>query len=206
MKLVVLAAAAMAGAPAFAQEFPAPEPGAVATPEAPKKLYVSAGVAGLRIDEDPFFFNPGWGSFQGRLGYHVTPNIAVEGEMNIAFNPYTFDDDDETYDDPDAADLNSSFAAYLVPKLPVSPTMNIYGRLGYLWAEYEYGSGPLTGLVPTGWGPGIGGGIEFDFSSNMAFYFDYTWFSLSNEDELGGVVDEYDASGSSLGAGLTIRF
>ncbi len=204
MKLILMAAAALAGAPAFAQVTPPPsEP--VAAPPAPKKLYISAGIAGLRIDEDPYFFNPGWGAFQGRLGYHITPNVAVEGEVNIAFNPYTFDDDGENYDDPDAPDLNSSFAAYVVPKLPIGNTINLYGRVGYMWSEYEYGSGPAIGIVTTSTGPGFGGGLEVDFSENMAGYFDLTWFSLTNEDEGGVVIGEYDASGLSLGLGVTFR-
>jgi hypothetical protein len=206
VKTVLLAVAALAGAPAFAQVNP-PGPPAPPAPAGPRVnpdsgFYLGVGVGGLRIDEEPFEFNPGWGSFSGRAGYTFNPYFKVEAEALIAFNPYTFDDDGENYDDPDAPDLSTAFAAYVVPRLPVSSTMAVYGRIGYLSAEYEYDNGITT----TSSGPGFGGGLDVAIGRTTSLYFDYTWFNLSNTDELGGVSADYDASGSLLSFGLVNRF
>jgi opacity protein-like surface antigen len=208
VKSICLAAAALAGLPAFAQENPAPAPqpdSADAAQSNEQGFYLSAGLGGLRIDEDPFVLNPGWGSFQIRGGYSFNQYIAIEGETLVSFNPYTFDDEGENYDDSDAADLKSAFAVYAVPRIPVSSTIDLYGRVGYLWTEYDYGSGPLSGLTTTSSGPGFGGGVDVEFGSKWSVYLDYTWFDLSNEDEFGGVTDSYDASGSLLSVGFTFR-
>jgi opacity protein-like surface antigen len=165
-------------------------------------FYLGVGLGGLRIDEDPYEFNPGWGSFSGRAGYTFNPYFKVEAEALIAFNPYTFDDDGENYDDPDAPDLSTAFAGYIIPRLPVSPTLGIYGRLGYLTAEYEYDNGITTESS----GTGIGAGVDFAVGRTMSLYMDYTWFNLSNTDSLGGATFDYDASGSLLSIGVMNRF
>jgi hypothetical protein len=212
LKTLFFAVASLAGLPAFAQQPPppAPYPGAPQQPGAPVRsdngLYISAGLGGLRIDEEPFDFNPGWGSVQGRVGYAFNKYFAFEGEAMIAFNPYTFDDDGENYDDPDAPDLNRAFGLYVVPSIPVSSTIKLYGRAGYLWCEYEYNSGVLNGVVTTSEGPGFGAGIDLSMGQSWSLYFDYTYYALSNTDEIGNLSDSYDADGSLLSIGVTKRF
>ena len=213
MKLVLLAAAALVGAPAFAQAGPPGPPPAAPATNGPKVnpdsgFYLGVGIGGLRIDEDPFEFNPGWGSISGRAGYTFNPYLKVEAEALIAFNPYTFDDDGENYDDPDAADLSTAFAAYIVPRLPINDRIGIYGRIGYLSAEYEYDSGLNAGWSTESAGAGIGIGADFAIGRTTSFYFDYTWFSLTNTDtdDLGNTSPDYDASGSLLSLGIVNRF
>jgi hypothetical protein len=205
LKTILLAAASLAGLPAFAQQ-PPPPPQVAPPPRGDSGVYIGVGIGGLRIDEKPFDFNPGWGSVQGRLGYAFNKYIAVEGEAMLAFNPYTFDDDGENYDDPDAPDLNSAFGIYAVPSMPIGPNLKLYGRAGYLWTEYEYNSGALNGLVTTSEGPGFGAGLDLSFGDSWSLYFDYTWYGLSNTDDLAGATIDYDADGSLLSIGVTKKF
>jgi outer membrane protein with beta-barrel domain len=202
VKTVILAAAALAGAPAFAQAGPPAPPAPYAPPvKSDAGIYGSVGIEGIAIDEDPFFVNPGWTTLQVRAGYAFNRYISVEGQASFGLQTYAFDDDGERYD-ADDPDLNPSFGAFVVPHLPIGNQASLYLRAGYVSMEYEYDNGVTT----TSEGPAFGVGADFKLGRSLSLYVDLTYLELSNTDEAGGLSADYDATGAAFSLGISNRF
>ena len=79
----------------------------------------------------------------GRLGYRFHPNFAVEGEATLG----TSDDDN--------AELDNAYGVYGVGILPVTPNIDLFGRVGYQQLSVD-GTGPVADIDEDGIGYGAG--------------------------------------------------
>lgn len=156
MKTLLIAASAAAlalAAPALAQA---------------QSVYGNIGYA--NIDVDPVNL----GAIQGRLGVDVTPNFAIEGEA--AFG--VAGDDILGID----VDLSHSFGIFLVGKVPVSETVDIFARAGFSTAEVDVGG--TTGSED---GAAYGVGAQVFFSENDGVRFDYTRYDYGGDADVWAV-------------------
>jgi hypothetical protein len=76
----------------------------------------------------------------GRLGYRMNQNFAIEGEASTGLN----DDDVE---------LNHNAGIYAMGILPVSPSFDLHGRVGFQTSEIDT---PLGDFDDDGVGYGVG--------------------------------------------------
>lgn len=142
-KMLVAAAAAGAlfGLPALAH--------------AEAQVYGTVGYANL--DVDPVNL----GAIQGRLGVQFNPYIAVEGEAAFGIQ------DDEIAGV--SVELKHEIAAFLVGKVPVSESVNLFARVGYSSNEIEVAGAGVSG---DGFAYGVGG--EAFFTANDGVRLDWT--------------------------------
>lgn len=164
MKKIALAAATVAIA-AFAS--PAAAQGA------PGSWYAGAGYTHYDFE------NAEVGGVTGRLGYRMNQNFAVEGEGTIG----TRDDDN--------AELNGAYGVYGVGILPVSPSVDLFGRVGYQQVEVD-GVGPVADIDEDG--VGYGAGASFRVSDRFGIRGEYTRLDTGEESDadtfsIGGVVN-----------------
>lgn len=84
------------------------------------------------------------GNVVGRLGYNISQYFAVEGEASVG-----------VLEDNDDFKLDYKIAGFGKVKAPIGEQFEIFGRLGYYYAEAEGGDGD-----DIAWG----GGVEYFFS------------------------------------------
>lgn len=150
MRKFVLAAAlatAAVAAPAFAQEGP----------------YASAGYT--HFDGD----NVDVGGVTGRLGYRFHPNFAIEGEATIGTNS----DDVTVGGVPVNVELDHAYGIYGVGILPVSPSVDLFARLGYANVKATGTSGPFSARLDEN-GVGYGVGAEWRWNQRWGLRGEYT--------------------------------
>jgi outer membrane immunogenic protein len=128
MKLA-FAAATMLAAPAF-----------MTAQAQTSGVYVSGGYS--QIDGDG---GADLGAITGRVGVDLTPNFAVEGEASVGVKGDS------------GTDLDSEFGAFVVGKLPISPSFDLFARVGASRIETSpggdedglaYGAGGTFNLTP----------------------------------------------------------
>jgi outer membrane immunogenic protein len=100
---------------------------------APTGVYGSLGYAHQDYD------GPDTGTVQGRLGYRINKNLAVEGELGGGINS----DTDRNGNLTSKYKLTREGAVYGVGLLPVSPNTDVYARVGYgasqIKSQYDLG-------------------------------------------------------------------
>ena len=128
-----MTAAAAGAAPAFAQE---------------QGGYAGVGYTHFDGDADISV-----GAISGRLGYKFTPNFAVEGEVGFGVK------DDNV--GPIEVSLDNYVGAFGVGFLPLTPQLELFGRIGYAQATIE---GSLAGITvdsdADGFAYGLGGQVS----------------------------------------------
>lgn len=150
MKILISAAAAamaLASAPALAH--------------AETTVYGSIGYA--NIDVDPVTL----GAIQGRLGGQINEHFAVEGEFSIGVA-----DDDVL---GTSVELNKEFGLFAVGILPVSDTVSLNARVGWVDAELNIG-----GTTDSSDGTAYGVGAQVNFSPRDGIRLDYTRYELDS--------------------------
>ena len=130
MKLkLAFAAASMLVAPAF-----------MSAQAQTSGVYVSGGYTQLNGDGGADL-----GAVTGRVGVNITPNIAIEGEGSFGVKGDS------------GTDLDSEFGAFVVAKLPLSPSFDLFARVGASRIETSpggsqdgvaYGAGGTFNLTP----------------------------------------------------------
>jgi outer membrane immunogenic protein len=114
--LAILAATAFASAPSFAQTIAKSSP-------IPANTYVNGGYNNIQSGR----INTG--VYQGRVGYAINPNFAVEGEGSLGGGSDTLS----------GVNLRTrgTLGAFGVATAPVSERFSVIGRAGYVqtWAE-----------------------------------------------------------------------
>ncbi|MDX2232878.1 MAG: porin family protein [Hyphomonadaceae bacterium] len=105
------------------------------------------------------------GGVGGRLGYRFHPNFAVEGEAAFGVK-----DDDIG---PVTVELDHQVGVYGVGILPVTPQLDLFGRVG--WAKVE-ASASVPGLSVDGEEDGVafGGGAQYMLTDKVGIRGDYT--------------------------------
>jgi len=130
MKLkLALAAASMLVAPAF-----------MTAQAQTSGVYVSGGYS--QIDGDG---GADLGAVTARVGVNLTPNFAIEGEGSVGVKGDS------------GTDLDSELGAFVVGKLPISPSFDVFARVGASRIETSpggdesgiaYGAGGTFNLTP----------------------------------------------------------
>ncbi len=130
MKLkLALAAASMLVAPAF-----------MTAQAQTSGVYVSGGYT--QFDGDG---GADLGAITGRVGVDLTPNFAIEGEGSFGVKGDS------------GTDLDSEIGAFVVAKLPLSPSFDVFARAGASRIEtspggsedgFAYGAGGTFNLTP----------------------------------------------------------
>ncbi len=135
--------------------------------------YSQADVDGLKL-----------GAITGRLGARFGQYVGVEGEAGFGV------DDDRLAAAtvggmPFDVELKSTFAAYAVGYLPVSPNADLYARLGYGTSRIRGSVGGTSGISITdgdeSWNYGVGGQYFFDGKNGVRA--DYTRHEFSRGDD-----------------------
>jgi hypothetical protein len=152
-------AAVLTAVPAIASAQPE-----VATPQG---AYGSLGYAQHDYD------GPDVGTVQGRVGYRVNNNLAVEGEVGAGLNR----DKDSNGALDSKYKLTREGAVYGVGLVPVSPKTDVFARVGYGAAEVK-GQYDLAGVTGSdrdtirSWRFGAGAQHYFDGANGLRV--DYT--------------------------------
>ena len=102
LKLALVAAASMLVAPAF-----------MSAQAQTSGVYVSGGYTQFNGDGGADL-----GAITGRVGYNFTPYVAIEGEGSFGVKGDS------------GTDLDSELGAYVVAKLPLSPSFDVFARVG----------------------------------------------------------------------------
>ncbi|CAN5238011.1 hypothetical protein BH10PSE3_BH10PSE3_34380 [soil metagenome] len=116
MSAAALAALSVAAVPALSQA-------QTTSPE----IYGTLGYAGSRAD------GADTGAVQGRLGAKLTPHFGVEGELSGGVK----DDNIDTNGVRSNIEQTHSAAAYAVGFLPVTPNIDLIGRVGYGNSQFK---------------------------------------------------------------------
>lgn len=120
MKLqIALAAASMLIAPAFM----------TANAQQSSGVYISGGYTHFDGDGGAEL-----GGITGRVGVNLSPNFAIEGEASFGVK------------DDGGTELDNEFGAFVVGKLPISPSFDIFARVGVARIETSPG-GDEDGLA-----------------------------------------------------------
>jgi hypothetical protein len=153
MKLkIALAAASMLVAPAFM------------TANAQSGVYVSGGYTHFDGDGGAEL-----GGITGRVGVNLTPNFAIEGEGTFGVS------------DDSGTELDSELGAFVVGKLPINPSFDVFGRVGVARIETSPG-GDEDGLA-------YGAGAQWNLTSQDGIRGDWT-----RHDYDAGDVDAFSLS------------
>ena len=155
MKLkIALAAASMLIAPAFM----------TANAQQSSGVYVSGGYT--QFDGDG---GAELGGITGRVGVNLTPNFAIEGEGTFGVT------------DDSGTELDSELGAFVVGKLPINPSFDVFGRVGVARIETSPG-GDEDGLA-------YGAGATWNLTSQDGIRGDWT-----RHDYDAGDVDAFSLS------------
>lgn len=149
--LAILAATAFASAPSFAQTVPLLS-----------NTYINGGYNHLQSG------SINTGTVQGRVGYKLTPNFAVEGEAGIGSNN----------DRINGVDVRTrgTLGAFAVASAPVAERFALIGRAGYVqtWAEAK-AAGIKTEADEGSFAVGVGGQYMIDEANGIRA--DYTRYT-----------------------------
>jgi outer membrane immunogenic protein len=117
------------------------------------------------------------GAIQGRLGAKLTPHFGVEGEVAGGV------DGDKVYA-PGAAkvDMEHQVAGYAVGYLPVTPNLDILGRVGYGTTKFKTNNPAATEFNGSrdSWNYGVGAEYKFDDKNGLRA--DYTKSEYTKSD------------------------
>lgn len=94
------------------------------------------------------------GAITGRVGVNFSPNFAIEGEASVGVT------------DDSGTELDSELGAFVVGKLPINPSFDIFGRVGATRIETSPG-GSEDGLA-------YGAGAQWNLTSQDGIRGDWT--------------------------------
>jgi hypothetical protein len=116
------------------------------------------------------------GGVTGRLGYRFTPNLSAEGEYSTGVSDDQF------------GKLNDAWGIYGVGAIPVTTSLDVFGRVGYQQIHID-GRGGATDS--DGEGLGYGAGVQWHASPTLGVRGEYTRLSDADADtwSLAGVMN-----------------
>jgi len=118
------------------------------------------------------------GAIQGRLGAKFTPNFGVEGEIAGGV------DSDKVYTPggPANVKMEHQVAGYAVGYLPVTPNLDILGRVGYGTTKFKTNNPAATEFDGSrdSWNYGVG--AEYKFDDKNGIRADYTKSEYTKSD------------------------
>jgi hypothetical protein len=125
------------------------------------QVYGNVGYASVAVDEADVTV----GLIQGRLGVQMNPYFAVEAEAGFGIS----DDSVAGVD----VEMKYEIGAYVVGKVPVSESFDIFARVGYVSYEVEASAGGFT-AAGTGSDAAYGVGVQGFFTANDGVRADWT--------------------------------
>jgi opacity protein-like surface antigen len=169
-------------------------------------FYVSGGASYLEFEGDNGVDAEVTG-LTGRLGMQFNSWLSLEGDATFGFEEGDFDfqGDEEEFNLDDNSDgdvtdiinapgefgLDYMLGAYVKASLPVSDVFDLYGRVGYAYAEVDSnittpGGSTLT-LGDAESGASVGAGAALNFTDRQSVRLDYTFtdFDLAEANALG---------------------
>lgn len=176
-------------------------------------LYIQGGYSWLNFEANDTDYSVDTDAIVARVGIQLSPMIAIEGELagGIDNGDFDFDssEDDIDFDDNNdgdftdiiniSGDLGLDFmaSAYARAIFPISDRFEVFGRVGYAYAEVDANAITPGGQTITiaedaedGWTAGAG--IAYDLTENLELRADYTWYGF----------DEVDVTGATVGLGF----
>jgi outer membrane immunogenic protein len=157
--LAILAATAFASAPSFAQTT------SPATSPILSNTYVNGGYNNIQSGR------VNTGVYQGRVGYAINPNFAVEGEGSLGGRS----------DRVNGVNLRTrgTLGAFAVATAPVADRFSVIGRAGYVqtWAEAK-ALGVKTQADDGSFAVGVGGQYMLDEANGIRA--DYTRYTKND--------------------------
>ena len=175
--------------------------------------YISAGYNSLDFDEK-VGGDADVHALTARAGWQFSRFFAAEGDITFGIDDGEFDfegsEDDLDFDDnnddlfddviagPGDLGLDYLIGGYGRVILPVADKFDLFGRVGYAFAEIDSTVQTLGGneLVFGGSDDGLafGAGAAYDFNENVSLRADYTHYDFS------------DANAESFGLNLEVKF
>lgn len=176
--------------------------------------YVSAGYNYLDFDDD-IGGAGGVSALTGRGGWRFGPYFSLEGDISFGIDGDDFDfsgsEDDLDFDDnidgdfddvlagPGELGLDYLIGGYARASWPVSDQFEVFGRVGYAFAEVDKkiltGFGNEVEFGGSDDGIAFGGGAAYHLSDNVSVRADYTHYDF-----------EDGANAESLGISLQLAF
>lgn len=123
------------------------------------EYYGSLGYSNISVDTTP---SVDLGAVTGRVGWNspTTPWLGVEGEVSVGVKDETF-----AGPPPVTLELKHLVAGYVVARVPVGETFEVFARAGYGTIKIEASSGGL-GAAASDDGFIYGAGGQFNFGVN----------------------------------------
>ena len=198
-----LALFSTAAAPAAAQSYTEEDTG----------FYIEGGAGYMNFEPEGAEEGIDTTTLNARAGYQFTRNFSFELDLASGIDDGEFDfntDEDEfDLDDNDDGDFDDLIAAsgdvglnYLVgafarASVPVTDSVDLYGRLGYALVDLDAtvmtpGGAELATVEGDEDGAAIGGGAIFDITESWSIRADGTYYAFDNTD--------------TFGAGLTLGY
>ncbi len=105
----------------------------------PSGFYGGIGYATIFVD-DGFGDTAVLGAIQGKIGYALTPNLAVEGEAAFGVLAQEYDFGGTTVE----LNLDREWGIFAVGRAPVSPNVALFARAGYVSAQISADAGGVS--------------------------------------------------------------
>lgn len=176
-------------------------------------LYIEGGAGYMNFEPEGAEDGIDTTTLNARAGYQFTRNFAFELDLASGIDDGEFDfntDEDEfDLDDNDDGDFDDLIAAsgdvglnYLVgafgrASVPITDSVDLYGRLGYALVDLDAtvmtpGGVELATIEGDEDGAALGGGAIFDITESWSIRGDATYYAFDNTD--------------TFGAGLTLGY
>jgi hypothetical protein len=159
-RIAAAAALVTAAATGSALAQSAPPPSAPQTSSWTTNWYGTLGYSGHTVD------NQDLGTITGRLGTRIGPWFGVEGEFTGGTNH-------QPIGGHETLGVNDQQAIYGVAYLPVTPNIDLFGRIGVGRTDWNY-KGPMTDDHASDRSWNFGGGGQWFFTQKDGLRADYT--------------------------------
>ena len=138
-------------------------------------FYADAGYSFLSLNDDGLDVDVG--AITAHAGYEFNPYFAVEGEAGFGVD----DDNVSALGVNVKAELESMFGLYARGQYPVTPDLNVFGRVGVVQADVKASAlGFSESADDTGFAFGAGG--EYTFANNVYLRGEYTRHEIDDLD------------------------
>jgi len=118
------------------------------------------------------------GALTGKLGARFNPYVGVELEAGLGVK----DDTVTVIGVPVKVELENTIAAFVVGSYPVSPTFELFARLGYGNGSVKASAaGASLSDDASSWNAGVGG--QWFFTDNDGVRAEYTKWNIGNADD-----------------------
>lgn len=124
---------------------------------------------------------------RGIIGYDVHPLFAVEGMLAFGAN-----DDSGTFNEGGGsstinAKLKNAYGVYVKPKFNVTPSLELFGRLGFTKTKIDYREDGVTDSESSS-RASYGVGLNYSFNPKMYVGVDYMRYGKKDDTKVDGVT------------------